>query len=72
MAKPRARKVGAKKSGAKKPARKAAAKKSGKTPTAAQRAAVRKSYDQIKKAHKALDLQLKKHTQMVSSMFFAG
>lgn len=54
---------------------KARAKKSAKAkadaPTAAQRAALRKSYSDVKKAHKNLELKMKKHTQVVSSMFFA-
>ena len=55
-------------------ARKSAATKAGarKGPTATQRAAVRKSYQDVKKAQQTLDLKLKKHTQMVTSMFFAG
>lgn len=77
--KPAAKKAGARKTGAKKGsarksgAKKAAAKKAGgrKPPTAAQRAALRKSYNDVKKAQKELDLRMKKHTQMVSSMFFA-
>ena len=54
-------------------AKKPAAAKAGamKTPTAAQRAALRKSYNDVQKAHKNLELKMKKHTQVVSSMFFA-
>ena len=54
-------------------AKKTAAAKGGaaKAPTAAQRAALRKSYSDVKKAHKNLELKMKKHTQVVSSMFFA-
>lgn len=59
MAQARAKKAGASKAGARKP------------PTAAQRAALKKSYNDVKKAHKDLELKMKKHTEMVSSMFFA-
>lgn len=58
---------------AKASAKKSAAAKAGaaKAPTAAQRAALRKSYSDVTKAHKNLELKMKKHTQVVSSMFFA-
>ncbi len=59
MAQARAKKPAAAKAGARKP------------PTAAQRAALKKSYNDVKKAHKDLELKMQKHTQMVSSMFFA-
>ena len=51
-------------------AKKPAAAKAG-APTAAQRAALRKSCNEVKKAHKNLELKMKKHTHVVSSMFFA-
>jgi len=48
-----------------------AKKRARKTPTPKQRAALKKSYNDVKKAQKNLDLKMRKHTQMVSSMFFA-
>jgi hypothetical protein len=56
---------------AKKKTAKKAAKKSA--PTAAKRkAAVRKSLAEVKKAHKNLELKVKKHHEVVSAMFFIG
>jgi hypothetical protein len=59
---------------AKRRARRSSRTKRGgrKAPTAKQRAAVRKSYTDVKKAQKNLELKMRKHTQMVSSMFFAA
>jgi hypothetical protein len=51
-----------------------ASKKKARKPrvaTPAQRAAIRKSFNEINAAHKRLDLLLKKHVKMVSPMYFA-
>ena len=57
---------------------KARAKKSAargrapKAPTAKQQAALKKSHDEVTKAHRNLDLKLRKHQKVVSAMFFSG
>lgn len=56
---------------AKKKTAKKAAKKSAPT-TAKRKAAVRKSLAEVKKAHKNLELKVKKHHEVVSAMFFIG
>lgn len=49
------------------------AKAAKKAPTAAKRkAAVRKSLADVKKAHRNLELKVKKHQAVVSAMFFIG
>jgi len=49
--------------------------KAKKKPTAASRArrmkAINRSAAQVKKAHQALELKLKKHKQVMSAMYFA-
>lgn len=47
------------------------AKKAAGPSTAARRKAVAKSIRDVKKAQKNLDMKVKKHHQVVSSMFFA-
>lgn len=50
---------------------KAAKKKAA--PTAAKRkAAVRKSLAEVRKAHRNMELKVKKHQAVVSAMFFIG
>ena len=52
-------------------AKKAAKKKSAKS-NAARTKAVNKSAKEVAKAHKNLELKLKKHKQVLSAMFFIG
>ena len=56
---------------AKKAARKKSAKKSGRS-NAARTRAVNKSAKEVAKAHKNLELKLKKHKQVLTAMFFIG
>lgn len=61
----------AKKRVAKKKTAKKATKKAA--PSAAKRrAAVKKSLAEVKKAHRNLELKVKKHHEVVSAMFFFG
>jgi hypothetical protein len=52
-------------------AKKAAKKKSGPS-KAARTKAVNKSAREVAKAHKNLELKLKKHKQVLTAMFFIG
>jgi len=66
-----AAKKSAKKATKKRSAKKKAAKKAA--PSAAKRrAAVKKSLAEVKKAHRNLELKVKKHHALVSAMFFIG
>lgn len=50
----------------------APAKKKVALSAAKRRAAVKKSLAEVKKAHKNLELKVKKHQAVVSAMFFIG
>lgn len=49
-----------------------AVKKAAARPSPAARKAVKKSMADVKKAHKNLDLKVRKHQAVVSAMFFFG
>jgi len=62
----------AKKKPAKKATKKKAAKKAAAPSAAKRKAAVKKSLAEVKKAHRNLELKVKKHHAVVSAMFFIG